>query len=323
MNEIDSELKEIARSCLRNDRDAKTRFQNLFGELIYNYPMKMFRLPEDKTADFYVYVFEDGRVFKRLKGFEGRNNAQFKTYLGYYVLRDLFLEWGRLQKDPVTVSLEAPVTRQDSKDEGGTLQDFIPDPSDGPESVIDSRSGNAAVKDVFERIDPEKKLLLKLLHLAEWDFSPEEIRIVCRKSGKTYREVVGVLEDIRVRLRIKDERSSTLLYQLESVFGWILLYQKELARFEEALRSLSANSPKHAELRRDRAELERKLEWRYRQREQMLEKTRQFRLTTSYKDIATLLNVPLGTVCSLVARTRAELLETLGGPRGLHQAIAI
>jgi RNA polymerase sigma factor (sigma-70 family) len=323
MSEIESELKEMARSCLAGEHDAKVRFQGLFGEYIYNYPMKMFRLPEDKTADFYVYVFEDDRVFKRLKGFEGRNNAHFKTYLGYYVLRDLFLEWGRLQKEPVTVSFDAPITNDDLKGEGGTLQEYIPDPSDGPESVIDSRTGNTALKDIFDRIDPEKKVVLKLLHLAEWDLSPEEIRIVCRKSEKTYREVVKVLGDIRVRLRLKDERSSELQTQLGSIFGWILLYQKELARLEKDLKAVSANSARHADLRREKEELERKLEWRYRQREQVLEKTRQFRVTTSYKDIAALLNVPMGTVCSIVARTRTELVETLGGTEGLQQVIAI
>jgi len=323
MNEIESELKEMTASCLAGDSDARVRFQEIFGGFIYNYPAKMFRLPEDKAADYYIYVFENDRVFKRLKGFEGRNNAQFKTYLGYYVLRDLFLEWGRLQKDPVTVSLETPITRGGSKDEGVTLQDFLPDLRGGPESLGDAGSSNAALKDVFGRIDPEKRLLLKLIHLAEWDLSPEEIRIVCRQSGKTYREVIGALESIRAGLRAKDENYSNQQGQLDSVFGWILVYQKELARLEEALRPFSERSPEYAELCRDKAALERKLEWRYRQQEKLLEKIRQFRVTTPYKDIATLLNVPLGTVCSLVARTRAELLETMGGSRGLQQATAI
>ena len=130
MTEIEAELKEIVRACLQEDRHARTRFQDLFGESIYNYPVKMFRLAPDKAGDFYVYVFEDNRIFRRLRGFEGRNGAHFKTYLEGYVLRDLFREWRRSQKELETISLETIVVRDESAGEGGTLEDFIADPAD-------------------------------------------------------------------------------------------------------------------------------------------------------------------------------------------------
>src|SRR5439155_14774697 len=117
-------------------------------------------------------------------------------------------------------------------------------------------------------------------------------------------EVIADIEQTRHRVSKKDEQLAALHAQLESIYGWILLYQKELGKISERLNSLEEASPHFAENRRQKEELERKLEWRYRQRDQTLEKVRQFSVTTAYKDIARLLNDAIGTVCSLIARTR-------------------
>lgn len=314
MSETEAELKEMVRSCLRGDWDARVRFQHLFGEDIYKYPMTVFRVPKDKAADFYVYAFENDRIFRRLAGFEGRNRAHFKTYLGRYILHDLFMEWQRSRNEPDTVSLETPVQGSASGERVKTLQELIGDPKNSIETLNESPDETAPVKNVFAGLDAEKKLILKILHIGEFDLSPQEIRFLCKKSGRTYREVVTLVEETRAVLSRKDEKMAFLQDQLESVFGWILLYQKELAKIEQTLNFLTAGSSKYNELSREKEELERKLAWRYRQQQQVLEKTRQFRITTPYKDIARLLNVPLGTVCSLVGRIREEILEAFGSP---------
>lgn len=311
MSETEVELKQIVRSCLEGNRDARTRFQSLFGEVIYSYPLKRFHLPKDKTGDFYVYVFEKDRIFKRLRGFEGRNNAHFVGYLGHYVLRDLFLEWLGSRKEPETVSLEKSVVENDEREAEPTLQDVIADPEDSIGNLIESLDKKSVFKDVLASLDAEKTLILKILHIGEFDLSPQEIRSLCRKSGHTYREVVTIVEEMRSVLAGKDVKMTSMQDQLESVFGSLLLYQKELAKIEEGLKSSIEGSAKHAELCRRKEELQRKLEWRYRQQQQGVEKAGRFRITTPYKDIARLLNVPLGTVCSLVGRIREEILKTV------------
>ncbi len=313
MKQSDTDLKEMVNSCLAGDRDARIRFQDLFGDFIYNYPTKAFHLSSDNAADFYIYVFENDRVFKRLKGFEGRNNAQFKTYLGYYVLRDLFFEWQRGQKVPDTISLESAVTEGGASIERTTFNDLLSDHDDNKERSMDSHEGVRAFKDVFANLDPEKRLVLKLLHLPDFDLDPDEIRLLCKKSGRSYKEIINIVEEVRNGLRRKDEQFESIQNQLDSIFGWILLYQKELVKIGEALQSASEGSTKHNDLDRQKEELERKLQWRYRQRKEVLEKAGTLRITTPYKDIARFLNVPLGTVCSLVSRIRGEVSEALGG----------
>ena len=311
MDLSDFELKALLRSCVEGDADSRVQFQNIFGELIYNYPMKMFHLPSDRTADFYIYIFEKDRIFRRVKSFEARNDAQFTTYLQFYVLRDLFLEWQRGQKEADTISLATAVS-SGSGNSSSTLEDVLSDPRDTIEKPSDADSQAREFKALFDKLDPERKLLLKLLHLAEFDLSPQEIRLLCKKSGRSYRNVVFDLEEIRIRLRKKDEQASNIQARLESVYGWILLYQKELRKISERLGLLREDLPQLAEMRRQKEELERKLEWRYRQRSQILAQAREFRATTPYKDIARLFNAPLGTICSLVARTRTEISTTVG-----------
>ena len=48
---------------------------------------------------------EADRIFTRMRTFEGRNGIQFRTFLAYYVLRSLFLEWQRGTRELDTESL--------------------------------------------------------------------------------------------------------------------------------------------------------------------------------------------------------------------------
>ena len=321
MDLSDFELKALVRSCVEGDADSRIKFQNIFGELIYNYPMMVFRLPNDRAGDFYIYVFDEDRIFKRVRGFEARNDAQFKTYLNYYVLRDLYLEWQRGLKEPETISLATPVS-DDSGESSITLEGLLADPTPNADDSLDSAANALELKGFLGKLDSNKRLLLKLLHLADFDLSPQEIRFLCKKSGRSYREIIADIEETRDRLSKKDEQFAALQAQLQSIYGWILLYQKELRKISERLNSLPEASPHFAENRRQKEELERKLEWRYRQRDQTLEKVRQFRVTTAYKDIARLLNAPIGTVCSLIARTREGISGVITKVEVLREAAA-
>ena len=321
MDLSDAELKALLRSCVEGHAGSRIKFQTNFSEVIYNYPMVRFHLPKDKAGDFYIYVFDEDRIFRRTQGFTAHNGAHFKTYLNYYVLRDLFLEWQRTLKEPETISLSTAICDH-SGASGRTLEDLLADPRRADES-LDSAAGTLKLKGFLAKLDPETRLLLKLLYLADFELSPQEIRVLCKKNGRSYREIITEIAEMRNRLSRKDEQLAALHAQLESIYGWILFYQKELGKISERLNSFGEGSPDCAEHRRQKEELERKSEWRYRQRDQTLEKVRQFRVTTPYKDIARLLNAPMGTVCSLMARTREEISSVITKVDVLREAAAI
>ena len=99
------EALELIGRCLSGDPAATEQFQQRYGELIYGYPRRVFRMPAEEAGDFYVFAFEQRRIFRRLRTFEGR--APLRAYLLGFVLDDLVLEWKRSERQLDTVSMEA------------------------------------------------------------------------------------------------------------------------------------------------------------------------------------------------------------------------
>ena len=105
------DVHQLVHACASEDAGARRAFQERYGQDIYNFPVKIYGVPAERAVDFYVYVFERDRIFTRMRTFEGRNGIQFRTFLAYYVLRSLFLEWQRGNRELDTVSLHRPPPR--------------------------------------------------------------------------------------------------------------------------------------------------------------------------------------------------------------------
>ena len=104
------DVKVLIERCVKEDPDARLEFQQQYAAVIYSFPIRIFHLSEEEAGDFYLYVFEQGRIFRRVQSFEGKNAIQFETYLSSYVLRDLCLEWMRTTERVDVVSPDMPVT---------------------------------------------------------------------------------------------------------------------------------------------------------------------------------------------------------------------
>ena len=97
----------FAAACAGGDPTARRAFLERFADDVYNFPVKIYGVPAEQAADFYLYAFERDRIFTRLRSFEGRNAIQLRTFLAYYVLRALFLDWQRGRHELETVSLDS------------------------------------------------------------------------------------------------------------------------------------------------------------------------------------------------------------------------
>jgi RNA polymerase sigma factor (sigma-70 family) len=308
--------------CVRGDAEARTAFQEQYGPLIYSFPVRIFHLPEDEAGNFYLYVFEQERIFRRIRSFEGRNAIQFETYLSYYVLRDLFLEWVRTTERVDVVSLELPIAGNTAGDGARTptLQDVLAAEDPTPDAVLEEADATREVQEVLDQLDAEKRLILKLLNLGAVDLAPDDVRLLAQTASCSIREALERVEEVASALSAKTSKAQEKRAALHAVSHWIHTYQRRIAALEEDIRvsRLQGNAQAGPGLTHDKAELERKLAWRYRQQARLRQELEKFDIRPAYKDIARLLNLSLGTVCSRIARAREEFGHRLARARDMQ-----
>jgi len=308
MSQDSTDIRAFLLACANGDHEARLRFQEEYGEDIYHFPIKIYRLPEEEAGDFYLYAFEDERIFTRVRTFEGRHSIQFRTFFSYYVLKHLFLEWQRTRKTVETVSLSTPLETSTDGD-SRTVEDVLSsyDPQRAREEAISAGSLSA----VWSSLTTEERLDLQLLSLLECELDPDDIRLLEQISGRSIIDTLSLVAEVQASLRRKDTKLNRLDDELDSVWGWILLRQKEWQQIQEKILLMKAqgNATDQQLLRQQQEEVEHALTKRYQQRARILEELRTSKMTTPYKDIALLLNMTTGTVSSRICRLRQRLMQ--------------
>jgi RNA polymerase sigma factor (sigma-70 family) len=293
----------LVRACVAGDPDARRRFQERYAEDVYGFPVKLYRLPADEAAEFYLYVFEQDRIFTRLAAFEGRNAIQLRTFLAYYVLRSLFLDWQRGRRSLDTVSLQSSVG---GDDDGCTLEDVLPHPE-----PADEAAASPAAQALWDGLSPEDRLDLKLLSLLEHDLDADEMQLLSRVGRRPLAETVALVAEVQAGLRRKDVAAARLRDELDSGWGWIVLRRRERAEVDAKLALLGPGrgGAERARLEERARRLDETIAKRERQRARLLTELRELKITTGYAEIARLRNTTVGTVCSRYFRLRQRLSD--------------
>jgi len=292
------EVRSLIRRCLAGELDAARAFQERYGELIYGYPIRVYRVPADEAGDFYVFAFDRGRIFRRVRTFEGR--APFRAYLLGFVLDDLVLEWKRGQREIETVSLESI----------GELADpAFAERSEREGAVGDMDLDRSAMLELLTDLSTPKAVVMKLLYVEDHEFEPAEVRYLSQVSGNAIPDVLDRIEGLRATVREREAGLKKMEDALDAVQAWIQLYERRIQRINEDLTALPPTNLAAERLREERAQMERKIERRRSQRTKLLAQAERRKVTAPYKDIAALLNTSIGNIGSQIARLRRELMN--------------
>ena len=286
--------------CLSGDPQAVQQFQQKYGELIYGYPIRVYRTPPEDAGDFYVFAFQNGRLFRRLRTFEGR--APLRAYLLGFVLDDLVLEWKRGERKVETVSIEGL----------GEFADTNP-PSiatgagEGPHPV-----GQGSLDDLLATLAPAKAVVMKLLYVEDYELKAADVNYVAEVSGRDVPDVLAAVARLRATVREREAGLKKVEDGIDAVNAWIRLYERRVARITDDLGSLPPATGAAARLRAELAQLEQKMERRQQQRVRLMAQAQRRKVTAPYKEIAMILNTSVGNVCSQIARVRREVMLKSG-----------
>ncbi|HYD49332.1 MAG TPA: hypothetical protein VEB21_13330 [Terriglobales bacterium] len=294
-------VRELIARCLDGDAEASRQFQQTYGELIYGYPIRVFRIRPEDAGDFYVFAFHGGRIYRRVRTFEGR--APFRAYLLGFVLDDLILEWKRAERTLDTIPLEEVSEMSLQEAAGNHMND------DAGSHAIDS----GELGDLLSQLDVGKVVVLKLLHAEDYELTPAEIRHIATISKRPIADVIAAVDNLRLTIRDRESALRAVEDGLESVQAWIQLYQKRLARITDDLQSLPPGATAASRLRQEQAEVERKIKRREQQRTKLQMQARRRKVTAPYKDLAAILNTTIGNIGSQISRLREELTRLSAG----------
>lgn len=278
------QLKSLTDACFEGEPAAIEEFQRRYGEIIYNYPRKVHGVQREDIGDFYLYVFEKKRIFKRIQAFQG-DGISFEDYLKYFVLRHLTLEW----------------LRETRKHEIKTTSfDVCHEPA--------SREENVNSADPLQIFYQDSYLILRIYLMFEIDLPQEDIRRIVGLTGRSYVEVVKLIEKINHSLQLRGMKRKEDVAKFDVLHSRRCEYRRKLLGIEEEIAFARHNKNRilFEKLQEQKDELHRKYHWRSQQIEKLHQKIPDDMVTTSYKDISELLNIPVGTVSSKLHQVKAD-----------------
>jgi RNA polymerase sigma factor (sigma-70 family) len=274
--------------------------------------MKVHKLDEQRASDFYCYSFEGDRIYKRFNTFRGECNIRSFQFL---ILDSLFREWIRR---PDVDAVIYPLQGSEEWNEPTVVEDLRQDPLSTPNEKIEEKEKRKRLDAAINKLDEEDRTYLKVLSFSEIDLEPKDIRAISRISGRNIQETLENLTELEDSLSKRYECYKKKRDELNKINYWILTYEKHIKKYNE---NKCASIIEVESLDTNQNELERKVLWRKKQKESLLIKYRESSPKISYREIARLLNVSVGTVSSRVKNAKVRLNELLNDLQSREQQI--
>jgi DNA-directed RNA polymerase specialized sigma24 family protein len=292
----DGNGKRLVDACVEGDASARRQFLAEFMPLIYRFEGGGSQ-HESASQNFIDFLFDDDRLYRRLRSYRGV--AHLGPYLGKRILPDLMKQFRTIIRRQRfdTVSLDV-----------GEASAAV---AKSCEHVDADDAPPVNVTLLVEQLPVEKRLLLKLLYIEDFDLDPTEIQQLASRTGRSIRDVIARVETARQAVRSREAVQHARLEAAESSGQWIRLYTRRLAQLEEDIAAVDADSRRAARLRSQGEDLLRKLDKRKRQQAEHLQSSSNTVVTLPTAMVADLLGQRESTTRSQITRVRQELAASL------------
>lgn len=275
----------LAARCATGDNEAERTLLARQMQAIYWLPRNAFGAPEECLADFLLYAVEKIRERDILAKYDPEKGAQFGTWFGV-VIRRLYFDYLRAHPP-------APPTAElfDESIEGKEA----PDPAAEADPAL------------LDHMKVRCRVLFKLLLCNTMFLQAEEVRWIAEESGKPLLDVTREIAMLEADLREQEVALAERYDKLATAFYWKSTYEQRIASMERT------REHPHTDADPDLEDVRRKLERRERE---YLRLTHELSgmvgiATAPYRELASLLAVPEGTLASHISRCRAAAAEYL------------
>ena len=306
---------DLVNRCGEREARSLNEFFTAFSEDIYNFPIKVFHLDEDAASDFFLYAYERLKDGARFRSFKGRSS--FRTWF-YTVLRNLVIDWMRTIREVNTVYF----SNVDDKGNEFRMIENTPDPRSM--EVFQDGAILGEFRQRLNELSVELRVIFKLSYIYYLDLDKDELEYLKERSGKTPRELMEFIADLKNTLAEKEIKNIGTEDKITSLYISILELKLKKEKIqagappegdesgEEEKPAIEEDSAESFEL----LKINRAIEKKYQQREKLLEKKVKghFIVRTPYKNITELLGVPEGSVSVQMMRA----MEKIRGKKGVE-----
>jgi RNA polymerase sigma factor (sigma-70 family) len=280
----EAEVLALINQCKEGDPDALHRFFQIYGEDIYNFPIRVFNMDIDEAGDFFLFAFERLRDGRRMKTFVG--DSKFRTWL-YTVLRNLVIDWLRSRRELDLIPVDR-IEKEEKRSEA--------DPAGG-----DELSGLLFRK--LEQLPVLHRVVFKLVYLYYIDLTDADVAFLTGEYGLTAEEILHFVMSTRSELADREEEN----LKKEDSLTHLYLSIYRLKERRERLLADASRPRKEIEAEIERIELA--LNKKYATRNRILERKRKGLLVARvpYRKVASFLKIPEGSVSVYMGKVASFL----------------
>ena len=272
----DEKIKDFVSRYVKGDDRCYSAIVNMLSQYIYNYPRVVFGTDLDTCSDFYEYVLSR---FKNILNGYRESDAKFTTWFTI-VLRNRYLNYIRAKNAKYKVEQKLDIVSFDcSNNNSQNLYNIIGDNKEYMK--LNNEEYESFIDNIIKNLKDKQRIFFHLYFIET--FRPEDVGFISIYLGRTVRESLTGIGEIRKSMTEKYRLKNKLFQRLNNLFYEIIKKQKE--KNHQALEKLK------------------------KKRNIVLDEYKRVKLNPSYSSLSQFLGLPIGTVSTGIMRMKEDVRQ--------------